>query len=796
MKIKEKVLASILTLIMIFSGLTPVFAQVSTDIIFDISTVKVENFKANEDAIVSFEAENISATEVTAKFIIGLYNLDNNKMETYNFAWLTVEEKDKITYGALIPIPSEGNYKIKTFVWNKMDTPTTISNIVELASNKDDNSSSETTDSANYDWSMFRLDEHNNALVNLKTPKNSSEASLKWEKQLSFQWEGISSILNTDEYIYVAAGDVLYKLDSEGNEITKTTLSGSTGYYTNFLAIGDGKIFAHIGQGRVQAVDMETMQSLWISTYGEEEYSSITPITYDKEKKCIYVGGGTSKSDKGTFAAINVDVDPDPKSTIEENKPEWTYDNDRGFYWSGATLVDDFLIFGSDGGSLISVAADTGVQVDIKENLTQDINGIRTSVVYDEETEKVFVGTKGGEFWGITLKDNGKFDDENSKSYNLGAACTSVATIYNGRVYVGAGETTGTITVLNANDMTKIYKAEVGDGSVQGSIVLSQGYATEDNDHEVYIYFTRNNNPGGLYVLKDSEKTMSAPSYSDLYVPIENKNYCISSPIISEDGTIYYSNDSGYIFAVEKIEAEVEPVKIGSAYIMVDDIAARPDVENLIEPTPKGVILSETLVDIYEGDKASDFIARAFEKNNIDAVGVKAGFITEIDSIAMKDGGDDSYWTFTVNGYAPQLKPNWGAGINDYVMQPNDFLHLSYTCIDWGADIGLGFAPVEDNVITKFIIEANGEKINFKEEFNKSKLDYFVTLPQNAKNLKIRYLQNLAGVTTITSENIEYKMWQDIPVELNSIIKVSMGEKQEEYIITTTKASISVNVIN
>ncbi|HAY73198.1 MAG TPA: hypothetical protein DCY31_04990 [Ruminococcaceae bacterium] len=64
------------------------------------------------------------------------------------------------------------------------------------------------------------------------------------------------------------------------------------------------------------------------------------------------------------------------------------------------------------------------------------------------------------------------------------------------------------------------------------------------------IYITYNNNPGGITMFTDSANQTKAES-QELFTPADGqRNYCISSIVCDENGTLFYKNDSGYIFAV------------------------------------------------------------------------------------------------------------------------------------------------------------------------------------------------------------------------------------------------------
>ena len=73
-----------------------------------------------------------------------------------------------------------------------------------------------------------------------------------------------------------------------------------------------------------------------------------------------------------------------------------------------------------------------------------------------------------------------------------------------------------------------------------------------DGTGKIYIYSTYNSSPGGITVYTDSANKTKAVK-AELFTPDSDKaNYCISSIVCDENGTLFYKNDSGYIFAVGK----------------------------------------------------------------------------------------------------------------------------------------------------------------------------------------------------------------------------------------------------
>lgn len=67
-------------------------------------------------------------------------------------------------------------------------------------------------------------------------------------------------------------------------------------------------------------------------------------------------------------------------------------------------------------------------------------------------------------------------------------------------------------------------------------------------DGQTYVYFTSNNNPGGIYRYRVGDRRGRSFSITP---DTANQNYCMSSVSVGSDGSLYYTNDSGKLFAIK-----------------------------------------------------------------------------------------------------------------------------------------------------------------------------------------------------------------------------------------------------
>lgn len=439
---------------------------------------------------------------------------------------------------------------------------------------------------SNVEWGSFRNTMSNNGVTSRETPINISETTMKWASKAAGEYtNSCTPPLILDNYVYTAAGRYVYKLSKiSGKKIaTSERLAGGLGYALNPILYAQGMIFIQIGNGQVQALDAKTLKSLWISE--KVGGQTLTPITY--RDGYIYTGTWNSEEKDGTYFALSI-KDMNKKSGKEIKKCKWKLvpskvgDNAKGFYWAGSYATDDFVIFGSDdgadegnyvaGSTLYSVNSKTGKVIDKITDLKGDI---RTTVVYRDG--HVYFATKGGYLYKVVLNKDGSLGDYSS--IHLKGMMTAAPVVYNGRIYIGVAGTGGQFdadgghmfAVINdeekLSDSSLAYTVDIP-GYPQAAALLSTQDVKKDfnkdgkADGTVYLYFTHNALPGGIYYIKDSIGQTKGSSVKLFQPPKAQQQYCISTIIADRAGTLYYKNDSGYLMAVTKNKAYARDIKI------------------------------------------------------------------------------------------------------------------------------------------------------------------------------------------------------------------------------------------
>lgn len=433
-------------------------------------------------------------------------------------------------------------------------------------------------------WSNFRGNSDNNGLTGALLPTDYTNSQLYWSTKVG---EGYgagapsSPIIADDAIVYTTATTIVKVDKVTGKVLKKGKMSKTSAFNITPPTYAEGMIFVALGSGTIQAFNADTLESVWIyhnSHYGQPN----CPITY--HDGYIYTGFWSGETAKADFVCLSVH-DENPSKTDEEKVATWTYTKTGGFYWAGAYACDNFVLVASDDGaasdasgkgSLISFNPRTGKVLDKNDNVAGDA---RSTICHDKDTGKYYFTSKGGYFYAATVSADGKITS--LEGVQLGGASTSTPVVSNGRAYIGVngseqfGVNAGhSITVINLQNMTVAYRL-LTRGYPQTSGLLTTGY--ESVDGYTYVYFIDNYEPGKIRVLKDKPGQKEAivtrtseydddNDYNVLFTPKnDHANYAICSLITDEDGTMYFKNDSCYMFAlgskITKIEVTKAPNK-------------------------------------------------------------------------------------------------------------------------------------------------------------------------------------------------------------------------------------------
>lgn len=429
------------------------------------------------------------------------------------------------------------------------------------------------------EWPDFRGNSSNNAVTDAPSPIYATDGTLYWAVQLGegYSSGAVSNPILVNGELVVYAKDKIYRIDKDTGATIKTgTMAGTSDFAINGPTYADGMLLVGLSNGRVQAFDAVTLESLWIYTDPLRGQSNC-PITVSNGY--AYTGFWNSETRDGSFVCLSL-TDEDPSLTDEAKYASWRHVQNGGFYWAGAYVCDDFVMVGTDDGEagcsyLYLLDPATGAELDSKSDLDGDI---RSTIAYDKTTDAYYFTSKGGSFYRVTVKkENGSPVISTCEALKLNNGVngpetppmsTSTPVVYKGRSYIGVSGT-GQFTPYSGHNITVIDLT--GEMSIAYS-VPTQGYpqtsgllttAYEKATGYVYVYFFDNYIPGTLRVLRDSAgqkkpEYLTRESYKGLaydtphalFTPVKPEaQYAICSPIVDENGTIYFKNDSAHLMA-------------------------------------------------------------------------------------------------------------------------------------------------------------------------------------------------------------------------------------------------------
>lgn len=466
----------------------------------------------------------------------------------------------------------------------------------------------------NEKWVDHRGNANHNAVVNVKLPTTAAETTLYWATSAdplagttstpNWSYAPSHPILIEDTVVFFA-NDVIYKMDAVTGEIFQSgQLDAKSSWNITPPGYGDGLIFAVQENGRVQAVDYETLKVKW--SYQEKELrgQSNCPTIYGSINGKGYVYTGFWNAPSGDAYYVCLDA--------QTGKEVWKFKNKGGFYWAGSYVCKDYLLIGSDDGQGDSFgnAADK-TNPDTKQGQIYSLNpvtgekidefevpgDIRCTVCMDNGV--AYFTTTSGYFYGVTVNADGTFNHDKYLEINLTpylrkqgilasdeiSKSTGTPVVYNGRAYVGTcapnqygkNQKGHGIAVLDLEKGEVAYHVRTA-GAVQTSGLLTTG----NYDDYAYVYFIENYQPGKVRVIKDkpgqtayeavggyevTDGTYDTSFADILFTPASSQEqYCIASLVCdTEYGTMYFKNDSGYIMClgsnIEKIEIVKQPTR-------------------------------------------------------------------------------------------------------------------------------------------------------------------------------------------------------------------------------------------
>lgn len=396
------------------------------------------------------------------------------------------------------------------------------------------------------DTTSYVKSEGNTSVVT-SAPTSSNNAALSWKKAYGNGY--YSEILTLGDSIYFASSAtnadwtaqpaVLHRLNSKGEETASLQLFGTIDASACRMAYTDGVIIIPLSNGRLQGVSATEMKTLWVSGAIASGAQNISTVT--ASGGMVFTGTANSldssyNATTGTFFGINAITGERVWANEEAN---------TGFYWSGACKVGNVLLYGNDAGVLTAVDPATGKTV----SALKLSSAIRSTVISNNAETETYVTTNDGTLHKISVAPNGSLSELGTASF--ASKSTSTATLFQGNLFVGgcAADYTGTLSVIDAATM------QVKHSTSLPFEVKSAPLVAKAADGNTYAYFTCNGAEGTwpnytsgggawVYCLETNTATKLFDATGSM------ANWCTKSIVMGADGTLYWTNDSGTLFAL------------------------------------------------------------------------------------------------------------------------------------------------------------------------------------------------------------------------------------------------------
>lgn len=384
-------------------------------------------------------------------------------------------------------------------------------------------------------------------LVNTPTPTES--AAELWKVNLATaadKWVSLGDPIIAGGYVFVTTNSELVKIDNTGKVVARVSKGGTTSYFSRPV-YADGLIISANDDGSVCAFSAETLECVWKTSALEApaaggRYQANSTMTV--ANGCVYAEFVTGAGASGTAtggAMVCIDI-VTGKIVWSDATTKTGSSTGEGYYWAGAAASGSDLVIGDESGCVKLIDGKSGK---VKSFVSLSGNPVRATIVS--------AGTEGGNpvFLAIgrqpaTLYKIVREGDTLRIASSCAFANTSTSTpaVANGKAYIGGSDASnnGQFTVIDLASMKVEKTLDMGKrAEVKASPIASvQG-------SDVYVYFTCNKIPGAVYCFNQSTGEVA-----EIYTPSgSNANYCTASVIADVQGNLYYTNDSGTLFALK-----------------------------------------------------------------------------------------------------------------------------------------------------------------------------------------------------------------------------------------------------
>lgn len=444
------------------------------------------------------------------------------------------------------------------------------------------------------DWKSDWDGKSNAAVENVSTPTGALASS--W----TFDWKAYSGATNPNAsepivvngYVYLAVNKRLLKINAEsGKVLAESKLKTAVGY-TSRPIYANGLVIVPLDRGAVQALTADTLTTVWVTDFVSGTAQSNSQLTVDGNY--LYVGTVDVDYGKGTYDNGHL-----TRINILTGAVSWQHVNpNEGYYWTGATVGDDFVLVPTSSGTVEMLSKSTG---DVLGSVSVGAI-VNSTCVFSDDGSHAYLISRDGKLHVLAISDGDSRDADaasritEERVFDLGlTGCACAPTMYDGKLIVG-GEVAGgsALAIIDpAKDFARTLvttadgsQLPAGLGGIKGApLVSAQG-------KDAYVYFTVNygespdfvnyTTGGGVYRYK-----LGDTEASGVFSATGHNNYCDSPIACDAQGNLYYINDSGTLF---KLNAGVKVSFSAGKGSKVDfqTTAANGSVAKPADPTREG----------------------------------------------------------------------------------------------------------------------------------------------------------------------------------------------------------------
>lgn len=346
--------------------------------------------------------------------------------------------------------------------------------------------------------------------------------------------------LMIENQFYVTVGNTLKVIDVTTGKETASAELAAAAAESAAMGNGDGMLFIPLEDGRIQAVKISDLSSVFITEKPAEGLTVQSQILYHDHM--IYAGFSPVTQDQkvsGYFAAFKTDS----TTGTDAVAPEWksAEQKEGNYIGTKAAVLGENVLFAGDSGKLVLANAKTGEVKDKKDDIT---GKVRSPLV--EANGSVWFATDEGVLYKVTLSDDGKVTEKATVS--LPDKGNAVISILEGKVFVTGGSSQGYIAVYSESDATEILSQKT-DHPVVSQAVTKSG-------ENFYVYFTQEEDNANLYAAKlDADGKMTVETVYTSDTKKSGEDYLL----IGSDGKVYYGNTGNGTITSVDVPKEEKP---------------------------------------------------------------------------------------------------------------------------------------------------------------------------------------------------------------------------------------------